>query len=77
MALDPERLQQFQAWQAHHQPKGCPVCGGKNWSIPEMIGAPTVVNKKARPPVIPMVLVVCTVCAHVELFAAAVMGLPS
>ena len=77
MALSSEQLQQFKAWQAHHQPNGCPVCASKGWSVPQMVGTPTVIEKRARPPVIPMIMVVCTNCAHVELFAAAVIGIPS
>ena len=77
MALGPEQLQQFQAWHAHHQPKGCPICSMKAWSVPQMVGAHTVVDKNAGPPVIPMIMVVCANCAHVELFAAAVIGIPS
>ena len=77
MALGPEQLQQFQAWHAHHQPNGCPLCGQKAWTVPQMVGTPTVVEKRARPPVIPMIMVVCANCAHVELFAAAVIGIPS
>jgi hypothetical protein len=42
-----------------------------------MVGTPTVIDKRARAPVIPMILVVCANCAHVELFAAAVIGIPS
>ena len=77
MALGPEQVQQFQAWQAQHQPGGCPVCSAKAWSVPQMVGTPTVVDKKATTPVIPMVMVVCAMCAHVEFFAAAVIGIPS
>jgi hypothetical protein len=77
MALGPEQLEQFQVWHAHHQPNGCPVCAGKSWSVPQMVGMPTFVEKKTRHPIIPVILIVCANCAHVELFAAAVIGIPS
>jgi hypothetical protein len=77
MALGPEQLEQFQAWHAHHQPNGCPVCAAKSWSVPQMLGMPTFVEKKTRHPIIPMIRIVCANCAHVELFAAAVIGIPS
>jgi hypothetical protein len=54
-----------------------PVCAQKAWTVPQMVGAPSVIEKKARHPVIPMIMVVCANCAHVELFAAAVIGIPA
>jgi len=71
MSLDQAQQQHVLNWLKQHVKKGCPSCGGGRFG-------PGLCSLNAEQGgAVPVVTVTCSDCAHVRLFSAVRMGLPS
>jgi len=78
MPLNEEQVQTALQWMQNKKIKGdCPLCGAKDWGMGDIVMSPSFSDKgmKFGKGGVPMLEVICENCAHVRLFAAAIMGL--
>lgn len=78
MLLNSRQKEKVLNWFAtKHLNTNCPCCGSDKWSVGDIIGATVHTSKgiSLGGESIPMLQIVCSTCAYVNLFAAVPMGL--
>jgi len=79
MPLTPEQQKKLQNWlSSKNVTPNCPSCGGRSWSIGDIISSPVLTSGGTAigGRTIPMVQVICNNCGFVRLYAAVPIGLP-
>lgn len=78
MPLTQPQIDKLQTWLGSKaRGNACPVCGQSNWTVGDIVSAPVFSGSgiSIGGKTIPMVQVVCTNCAYIQLFAVAPIGL--
>jgi hypothetical protein len=77
MPLSQQQLEKIQSWlDSSAFTAKCPVCGQRNFDIKEPVHFPAFdPNTGTEAPFNALVVIICTICAHVFFFDAVSMGL--